>query len=234
MCEPTLGRLLCGRAAARDNYDRLSRWYDLLAGSSERRPVEVGLRRLDAQPGERVLEIGHGTGHALVELARAVGPAGLVCGMDLSAGMGRVAAAKVRRAGSVEGTHSSPVRLVRGDAACLPFQADCLDALFMSFTLELFPAPEMSGVLGECWRVLRPGGRLGVVSLAQGAGRAVRLYEWAHRALPGLIDCRPILVQQALLGAGFQIADQTKVTMWGLPVVAVVGKKEPAPLARLA
>ncbi|MGC9467592.1 MAG: methyltransferase domain-containing protein [Anaerolineae bacterium] len=75
------------REAARDAYDaydKLSRWYDALAGAAESSLRELGLQQLDAQYGERVLEIGFGTGHALLTLARAVGKHGHVFGIDIS------------------------------------------------------------------------------------------------------------------------------------------------------
>lgn len=56
--------------------DRLSRWYDLLAEPLEKPFREAGLQRLAVQDGERVLEIGFGMGHALVDLARSAGSGG--------------------------------------------------------------------------------------------------------------------------------------------------------------
>ncbi|PWG74770.1 2-heptaprenyl-1,4-naphthoquinone methyltransferase, partial [Enterococcus hirae] len=44
---------------------------------------------LHVEPGERLLEIGFGTGHGLVELAGLTGPGGQVYGLDLSLGMAR-------------------------------------------------------------------------------------------------------------------------------------------------
>jgi demethylmenaquinone methyltransferase/2-methoxy-6-polyprenyl-1,4-benzoquinol methylase len=75
------------REQTRANYDRLSRWYDLLAGSSERGCKLSGLARLDVQPGERVLEVGSGTGESLLLLRQAAGPAGFALCVDLSAGL---------------------------------------------------------------------------------------------------------------------------------------------------
>ena len=57
-------------------YDRISHAYDALSDASEHEAREAGERALAVQPGEQVLEIGYGTGHALADLARAVRPAG--------------------------------------------------------------------------------------------------------------------------------------------------------------
>ena len=59
--------------AARSNYDRLSRWYDLLAAGSERHAQAAGLELLKVMEGDTVLEIGSGTGQALLVLARSAG-----------------------------------------------------------------------------------------------------------------------------------------------------------------
>jgi ubiquinone/menaquinone biosynthesis C-methylase UbiE len=213
------------RARTRANYDRLSRWYDLFAGSSERKYCEIGLRRLDVRPGEQVLEIGPGTGHALLALAQAVGATGAAWGVDLSQGMCRVARERLAHA------ELSPLAtLLCGDAISLPFPADALDAIFMSFTLELFEDTDMARVLDECRRVLREDGRLGVVALAE-TGRSspmTRLYGWAHHRFPDVVDCRPIRVTDALTRSGFYVNSVTRGSLWGLPVeIALAGKSKP-------
>ena len=215
-----ISRVRRSREEARASYDRMSRWYDVLAGASERRYLEQGLCALRAREGEAVLEVGFGTGHGLVALARSVGHAGLVYGVDLSAGMIRVARSRAERAGCVE-----RVRLVHGDGARLPFAEGSFDALLMAFTLELFDTPEIPAVLGECRRVLRCGGRICAVALAKKDGPLVRLYEWAHRRFPSYVDCRPILAREALQDAGFQVLKVREGAMWGLPVEVVLARK---------
>lgn len=206
---------------ARAAYDRMSAWYDLLAGSSEATYVEAGLRKLNAVEGERVLEIGFGTGHGLVWLAHSVGRSGQAWGVDISEGMARQAAANLKEA---DPPHQG--RLILGDGARLPMRDGALDGVFMSFTLELFDTPRIPLVLAECRRVLGEEGRLCVVSLAKrdGGRLSVRLYEWVHDRIPRYVDCRPIPVETVLDSNGFDIVEVERRAMWTLPVDIVLAR----------
>lgn len=216
----SISRVKRTKAEAQTAYDRMSRWYDALAAPSERRYRQAGLDILDAQEGERILEIGSGTGHALVALARAVGPRGSVCGLDISMGMLDAARERIKKADL-----SERASLWCGDGAAIPFKSDCFDAIFISFTLELFDTPEIPVVLRECWRVLRDEGRLAVVSMIKKESVMVQLYEWMHRLFPTYVDCRPIFVRRSLKETGFQIIEGQELSMWGLPVAVVLAKE---------
>ena len=96
----------------------------------------------------------------------------------------------------------------------------------MSFTLELFDTPEISKMLSECHRVLKKEGRIGVVSLSKKNETVLsRMYEWLHEVFPRMLDCRPIFVEDALNEAGFTTQDAALISMWGLPIEMIVGKK---------
>lgn len=221
--ETSVSRVNRSKESARQSYNRLSRWYDFIAGSTEKKYRDWGLEKLSAQPGEKVLEIGFGTGHCLVSLAKAVGPTGRVIGLDISDRMLVIARERLGQEGLEE-----RVDLHLGDAAKLDFlEAGSLDGVFMSFTLELFDNPEIPRVLQECHRILKPGGRLAVVSMTKTTppGMAVRIYEWFHEHMPDYADCRPIFARQALEQSGFTIQDVSLSSMWGLPVEIVLGKK---------
>lgn len=219
---PPVSRVFRSKAAAQASYDRLSRWYDLLAGSSERKYKEAGLRLLHAAAGENILEIGYGTGEIIKALAQAVGTSGQVFGIDLSPGMFKVAGEKVRAAGLAGNVH-----LTCGDAARLPFAGGFFDAIYMSFTLELFDTPEIPLVLSECRRVLRSDGRISIVAMAkkEKSGWMSRLYEWAHANFEQAADCRPIYLREALQVPGFQITAEAEMSMFGLPVDIAVARK---------
>jgi ubiquinone/menaquinone biosynthesis C-methylase UbiE len=210
-------RVARSKDSARATYNRLSKWYDLLAGSSERKFTEVGLQKLNVKNGEKILEIGFGTGHSLLALAQRVGTMGKVYGVDLSEGMLQVASDRVSKSGM-----SNSAELHCGDATHLPFPDQSFDAVFMSFVLELFDTPELPLVMRECQRVLNQTGRIGIVALSKKESTAVRLYEWFHMRFPAYVDCRPIFARQTVEEAGFRVADMTEMVMWGLPVDVII------------
>jgi ubiquinone/menaquinone biosynthesis C-methylase UbiE len=202
-------------AAARF-YTRISRVYDVIADPGERAARERGLDLLDAGPGERILELGFGTGTAMVRIARAVGDRGRVFGVDVSDGMREVAADRVVTAGL-----SGIVDLVVAAVPPIPVQDAELDAVFMAFTLELFPDDVIPMVLREIQRVLRSGGRLVLVAMDEGDQRhrlVERVYRRLHRYFPHLVDCRPIDVTGLLMQNRFAIRQMETIGVWRLPV----------------
>jgi ubiquinone/menaquinone biosynthesis C-methylase UbiE len=209
--QPGVLRVLQSKEETRAFYDKIAGVYDLLADRSEQPVRRAGLQMLGVQPGEKVLEIGFGTGRSLIELARSVGPAGRVFGIDLSEKMRKIAQRRVRAKGLGE-----RVELICGDALHLPYEAETLDGIFMSFTLELFDTPEIPLVLTECRRVLRTGGRIVVVGMSRVGpnGLVTEIFEWTHRHFPNYLDCRPILVRRAVEDAGFHVDESRLMKMW--------------------
>jgi demethylmenaquinone methyltransferase/2-methoxy-6-polyprenyl-1,4-benzoquinol methylase len=202
----------------------MSRWYDLFAGS-EKKFTDSGLQMLGVKAGEHALEIGFGTGRSLAMLAQQAGDSGLTVGIELSLGMIDVARNRMYPFGhkQAEGSESC-VQMIRGDGIRLPFISQSFDTVFLSFTLELFSDLEIPIVLDECHRILKPQGRLGVVSLAKQDVLACRVYEWGHERWPALLDCRPIQVHKSLEAGGFRIQAAKVLKMWGLPVEIVLSR----------
>lgn len=218
----SISRVTRSKAESKAAYDRMSRWYDLLIGGSEKRFRDAGLEKLDAREGEVILEVGFGTGHCISAMAEALGDSGKVYGIDISEGMFAITSGRLAKIGL-----SGRVGLTCCDAASLPYPDDFFDAVFMSFTLELFDTPEIPVVLSQCRRVLKDGGRICVVAMSAitNPKTVMKLYEWAHRNFEKYVDCRPIFVEQALEDAGFNILDATSLSLWGLPVTIVLAIK---------
>ena len=203
-------------------YDKISRAYDYLTGAFERKHAERALECLSIDEGEVVLEIGFGSGHCLKRIVQSVGETGKACGIDISAGMLEVTKRRLRKAQLID-----RVGLCRGDAAKLPYSDNAFDAIFVSFTLELFDTPEIPKVLEEIQRILRPTGRLGIASMSRENGKSapLRLYEWAHRKWPRYVDCRPIYLEESLINAGYRIRSKEMTRMVGLPIEIIVATK---------
>ena len=119
------------------------------------------------------------------------------------------------------------VELYHRDASKLPFVNETFDAVFVSFTLELFDTPEIPLLLNEVRRVLKAEGRLGVTSLSRAKGNpiALRVYEWIHTKWPKYVDCRPIYLEQSLREAGYTVESKEMYNLLVLPVEIVVAMK---------
>ncbi len=197
-------------------YDRLSSSYDWLT-VSERPFRREALDLLAAGPGETVFEIGCGTAQSVCELAAAVGSDGQAIGLDLSAGMLRQARRNVAKCGG------TAVALLRGNGLGLPLVANSCDAVFLSFTLELFDLQDQHQLLAEVRRVVRPGGRLAVITLSTHARTAVSAAYWSlHDLFPALVDCRPIAAAPLLSAAGFQILQEERRSLFRLPLTIIL------------
>jgi len=127
---------------------------------------------LALRPGERVLDVGAGTGVSTAELARS---GAYAIGADLSVGMLRAGRATRRT-----------VPLVAGDALRLPFPDAAFDAVTISFALR--NVVDTEAALHELARVTRKGGRLVVCEFSHptnGAFRAVYM-NYLMRSLPAV------------------------------------------------
>ncbi len=99
---------------------------------------EALFARAAARPGERVLDVGCGTGGTALALARAVGPSGRVTGIDISATM--LAAAR-ERARCERAAGLAPLEFVEADAQTTPPPGGPFDLLFSRFGVMFFADP---------------------------------------------------------------------------------------------
>jgi ubiquinone/menaquinone biosynthesis C-methylase UbiE len=106
--------------------------------------------------GDSVLDLACGPGNFSREFARTAGPDGLVIGVDVSTTMLSRAAEDARRAGA------GNLAFVRADATSLPFADAGFDAACCFAALHLMSEPHV--VLDELTRVLKPGGRIAVMT----------------------------------------------------------------------
>ena len=132
-------------------WDRIAQLYRQEVDPRFASVVDSVLRRADLKPGERVLDLGTGTGSVAMRAAALVGPAGSVIGVDISPDMLALARRRL-----VEAGHSN-VELREGRAEQLPADSGAFDALLASFSLMY--VIDRAAAAREMRRVLRPGGR---------------------------------------------------------------------------
>ena len=213
-----ISRVTRSKQQARSAYNKLSRWYDLMAGDFERKPRKAAIQPLAPSTGESIPEIGCDTSQAIVKMAEIVGQSGKIFGIDISNGMHAITQTRVRKTN----LHDQ-VTLLCGDGMQLPISAGYFDGILISFTLELFDSPEIPLVLAECKRCLRTGGRISIVGLSRVQPNFMTgLYEWLHRKLPLFFDCRPIFMQHSLKTTGFYAHSVIDLSMMGLKAELVL------------
>ena len=129
-------------------YDKLAKVYDLIFGPTLHPGRLQAIQRMNIQPGERVLEVGVGTGINLSLYPKQA----TVTGIDFSSSMLEKARERAARKGL------RTMRLLQMDAADLKFADDSFDIVYAPYLISVVPDPVK--VAKEMRRVCRPGGRI--------------------------------------------------------------------------
>jgi phosphatidylethanolamine/phosphatidyl-N-methylethanolamine N-methyltransferase len=129
-------------------YEKLASVYDLAFGPTLQPGRVRALQQMDIQAGERVLEVGVGTGINLSLYPKTC----RMTGIDFSSSMLEKARERVARGGLQQ------MRLLQMDAADLKFADDSFDIVYAPYLISVVPDPVR--VAQEMRRVCRPGGRI--------------------------------------------------------------------------
>jgi ubiquinone/menaquinone biosynthesis C-methylase UbiE len=153
------------------------------------------------RPGERVVDLGSGSGMDTFLAAVATGPAGHVDGVDMT----EAQRGKAERLGSRDGF--TQVRFHKGYIEALPFGDGSCDVVISNGVINL--SADKAAVFAEVTRVLRPGGRLALADIV------------SEQALPEGVTCNATLWAACIGGAAQRDQYQSWITGAGLRVASV-------------
>jgi ubiquinone/menaquinone biosynthesis C-methylase UbiE len=206
-------------AEVEKEYSRAAWIYDLWANLTETKAVARSLELANVMDGERVLEVAVGTGLAfkmVVDRNRH----GRNEGIDISP---RMLSAAIER---MRGYDDNSYRLQVGDARALPFDSDEFDLVINHYMLDLFPEVDFVPVLDEFFRVLRPSGRLVLVTMAFGDKWYNGLWLWIAKYFPTLLtNCRPVSISSFATVAGFKDLEVESVSQNTVPSQVIIARK---------
>ncbi len=187
-----------GFAAA--DTDRISVYTEVLVPSLFTPWAQALLDAVQVAPGDRVLDVATGPGTVAGPAARRAGPAGQVVACDISPAMLEVARRKPVPAGA------APINWVESPAAPLVDSLVAAESAFDVVTcqqgLQFFP--DRPAALAEMRRMLRPGGRLGLVV-------------WGHQSDSPGFAALGVAIREVL---GDEVADRYEGGPWGMPRTA--------------
>jgi SAM-dependent methyltransferase len=182
-------------------------------------PVAVA----DLREGEVVLDLGSGGGIDVLLSARRVGPSGRAYGLDMTEEMLALARENAARAGAAN------VEFLEGRIEAIPLPAETIDVIISNCVVNL--SPDKPAVLAEAFRVLRPGGRLGISDVVAedrltAAERAER-GDWAGCIAGALSvgEYRRLLGAAGFEGAEVRLTHEVRDGLHG----AIVRARRPGP-----
>ena len=179
---------MLSKSQAKRYYDRYAAKQD--GASYENRPLSKLLGHADFSAAQSVFELGCGTGRFAEQVLNELPENAIYYGSDLSREMVALTQARLAR-------FSDRAKVTPTDGSFpWPLEDNSMDRVLSCYVLDLLPDDEITAVLTEAARVLRPGGRLCLANLTDGTTPASRLNMWRWRVLYRLNPlwvggCRP-------------------------------------------
>jgi ubiquinone/menaquinone biosynthesis C-methylase UbiE len=188
----------------------LTPFYDAAIALLTREAIwrEALVRTIDLKPGDRLLDVGCGTGSLAIRLAEAV-PRAKIAGIDPDADVLRCAFAKARRYGVA-------IELHEGLLSDVFFQSEeTFDVITSSLVLHQVPLPGKTEILKTIRKGLKPSGRICIADYGLQRTPLMRfLFRWTVQALDGVADTQPNaegILPQLMASVGFSQVEEVEV-----------------------
>jgi ubiquinone/menaquinone biosynthesis C-methylase UbiE len=215
---------MLSRQQAKKYYDKFGKKQDW-QGFYEDIATNALVRNGELDSAVRVFEFGCGTGRFGQKLLENHLPSNArYVGIDISDTMIGLAKDRLARFGDRAEVHQ-----VDGSPK-IDFEAESFDRFVSTYVLDLLSIEDIQAVLQEAWRILTPGGLIGLTSLTHGFTMPSRVLEKIWMALfsirPMLVGgCRPISLAELVKPPGWKVRYNDKVSRFGVPSEVIVAEK---------
>jgi ubiquinone/menaquinone biosynthesis C-methylase UbiE len=216
--------VVLSRSEARAFYDGFGKKQDA-QGFYEDPALDRLIAHADFEHADRIFELGCGTGRFAARLfSDHLLPVATYLGVDLSATMTHLASERLTTVGS-------RAQVVQTDGSMrIPLPDGSVDRVISTYVLDLLSDTDIQEVVREAHRVLKPGGKLGLVSLSEGvtwlSRLLVKLWTILYRLNARLVGgCRPIHLDRFLDPGRWNLAYRQVVVSFGVPSEVIVAEK---------
>ncbi len=201
------------------DYAKVAWFYNYWSWLTESKAQQKALELAKIQDGESILEVGVGTGTFFMKIVEH-NRKGRNEGIDLSPAM-LTKAEKLLKKRSADAHFNLSI----GNAYDLPFEAETFDLVVNNFMLDLLPEADFGKILKEFRRVLRPGGRVVLSTMAFGDRWFHLFWRWLAKTMPSLLTgCRPISIHHYLGEVGFKNVFTAKLSQNTFPSEVTVAQ----------
>lgn len=208
-------------AASQRGYRRFAPFYDLFFGLSLRHGRLLAIEALDARPGERILEVGVGSGLSLPLHRRDVS----VIGIDISAEMLNRARRRVQHRDLKQIT-----ALLEMDVADLSFVDASFDKTVIMYALSGFPDPLCA--MAEIRRVCKPGASIVIANHFRSEGPLARFFDHVLAPVYRLLRYRADMqIERFVEAADLEILSRKPANLFGYSTVLVCRARVQVPTA---
>ncbi len=188
-------------ASVEKAYRRYARYYDLVFGAIFHPGRKTAIEHLHCRPGNRILEVGVGTGLSLGIYPNNV----KVVGIDLSAPMLAHARERAEKLPQVE-------ELLEMDAQAMTFPDNSFDKVVAMYVASV--VPDVGQLYAEIRRVCKPGGEIIFLNHFQNKSHVIRKVEAVIQPLAGYLGFHPDFpMEEFLAKTGFEVTTAVPVNL---------------------
>jgi ubiquinone/menaquinone biosynthesis C-methylase UbiE len=201
------------------DYSKVAWIYDAWSLFTESKAATKVLEFAEIDGRERILDVAVGTG-VLFKKIVLLNSDGFTEGIDISPSMLKHAEKRL------SGSNFSNYKLEEGNAYSLQFEDNYFDLVINNYMLDLLPEEDFTKILDEFYRVLRPGGKVVISSMACGNNWNNKLWYKISKSFPVLMtNCRPIALEKHIMESGFNNIKSFYITQNTFPSEVIMADK---------